>query len=175
MRRDRHADREVLRGPAKSLPRSSPPQNSSSSVGVTPAPQLRAVLAEARQQQVLGAHCAGDPDRTASWPKRRGEGAEPAGALQCHGLGVEPPGQHHASIERDQFGAVARKIGQRAHRIALGVEKAAVADLKPGHRGRQRRSRRLRNRRSFLGCFGQRHCTSNGISRLSETALSDMW
>ena len=32
-----------------------------------------------------------------------------------------------------------------------------------------------RDVRSFLGCFGQRHCTPNGISRLSETALSDMW
>jgi len=133
------------------------------------------MLAEARQQYVLGPHRAGDSDRHRFLPQRRGKGAEPAGALQRHRLGVEAARQHHRAVERDQHGAVMGEIGQGAHRIAFGIEKAAVAYLEPRDGGRQRRPSRPGNCGKFLGRFKRRHCTPNGSSRLVEAALSDMW
>ena len=94
------------------------------------------MLAEARQQHVLAPHCAGNPDRHGFLAQGRREGAEASGALQCHRLGVEAPRQHHRAVERDELRAVAGKIGQRAHRMAFGIEKAAVADLEPRDRRR---------------------------------------
>jgi hypothetical protein len=135
--------------------------------GADAAPQLRAMLAEARQQQILGPHGACDPDGDRLLAERRGKGAEPPGSLQRHRLGVETPRQHHPAVERDQLVAVPGKIGQRSNRASLRVEKAAVADLEPRHRGRQRRSRRVSDLRPLLGCIGERHCTPNGITLLS--------
>jgi hypothetical protein len=95
--------------------------------------------------------------------------------LQCHRLCVEAPRQHHRAVERDHLGAVAGKIGQRAHRIAFGVEKAAVTDLESRDRGQQRRPSRLGNRRQFSGGFKRWHRTPTDMLRLFEAALSDMW
>ena len=174
-RADRHADREILArsGEIAAALVAAPEQEQLDRADA--APQLRAMLAVARQQHVLGPHRAGDADRHRLLAERRGEGAEPAGALQRHRLGVEAPRQHHRAIERDQLGAVAGKIRQRPHRIALGIEKPAVADLEPRHRGRQRRPFRLGYGRRSSVVSPQRHCTPIGYIATVEAALSDMW
>src|SRR5215472_10657249 len=111
------------------------------------APELRAVLAEAWQQHVFRAHCAGDADRDRLLPQGRGKSTEPAGALQRHRLRIEASRQYHRPIEGDQLRAVRGEIGQRAHRVALGIEKAAVADLKLSDGGRDLAAPRFDNRR----------------------------
>jgi len=158
----RHANRKILARPGKIAAALVAAPEQQKLDRADPAPQLSAVLAEARQQYVLAQHCTGNPDGHGFLAQGRRESAEASGALQCHRLGVEAPRQHHCAVERDQLGAVAREIGQRAHRIAFGVEKAAVADLEPHDRGRQRRPSRLGNCGKFLGGCKRRHCTPNG-------------
>src|SRR5215471_9843305 len=175
VRPDRHADREILASLGEiAAPLVAAPEKEELDRADT-APQLRAVLAEARQQQIFRPHRTGDADRHGLLAERRGEGTEPSGALQRHRFGIEAPRQYHRAVERDELRPVAGEIRQWAHRVALGVEKTAVADLEPRDGGRDRRSPRLGNRGELFGCFGRGHHTPSGISELSQTALFDMW
>ena len=128
---DRHADREILArlGKVAAALVAAPEQEQLDQAD--PAPQLRAVLAKARQKHILLAHRSGDPDGYRLLAQCRGKSAEPTGPLQRDRLCIEGARQHHRPIERRQLGAIGSEIGQRAHRIAFGVEKPAVADLEP--------------------------------------------
>jgi hypothetical protein len=142
---DRNADREILARLGEiAAPLVAAPEQQQLD-RADPAPQLSAVLAKARQQHILGLHRARDPDGDCFLAQCRSKGAETSGALQRHRLGIEAPRQHHRPVERNQLGPIAGKIGQWAHRIPFGVEKAAIADFEPSYRGRQRRPSRLGN------------------------------
>jgi hypothetical protein len=80
------------------------------------APELRPMLAKARQQHILAAHGAGDADRHRLLTERGSVGAKTAGALERDCLGVESPGAHHAAIKPRQLGRVLRNFWQRARR-----------------------------------------------------------
>ena len=132
---DRHADRKILARLGKIAAPLVPAPKEEELDHADSAPQLSAVLAEARQKHVVLAHRRGDPDSHRLLTQCRGKGAEPARSLQGHRLGIKGARQHHRPVERRQLGAVGGKIGQRANCIALGVEKPAVADLEPRDRG----------------------------------------
>ena len=69
-------------------------------------------------------------------PALRASSVKPASALKGDRLGVKPPRQDHPAVEGHQFARVARKIGQRAYRIAFRVQVSAIAYLEAGNRGR---------------------------------------
>src|SRR5262249_54868122 len=173
VRSDRHADREILARLGKvAAPLVATPEQKQFE-RADAAPQLRAMLAEARQQYVFRLHRAGDADRHRLLTQCRGEGAEPSGTLQRHRFGIKASREYHRAVERDELSPVMRETGQRAHRGALGVEKTAIADLEPRDGGGDRRSPRFGNLAELFGCFGWWHFTLNGIASLSQTARSD--
>ena len=98
---DRYADRKILARLGKiAAPLVAAPEKEELDQA-DPAPQLGAVLAEARQKHVLLPHRAGDPDGHRLLTQRRGKGAEPAGPLKGDRLGIEAASQHHRPVEGD--------------------------------------------------------------------------
>src|SRR4029077_15832381 len=95
---DRHADRKVLAryGKIAAALVAAPEQEELDQAD--PAPQLRAVLAKARQEHVLLAHRAGDPDGHRLLTQRRGKGAQPTRSLQGDCLGIKGARQYHSAV-----------------------------------------------------------------------------
>ncbi|MCY1453668.1 hypothetical protein D9M71_706780 [compost metagenome] len=62
-----------------------------------------------------------------------GEGAELAGALQCHGLGVEHPGGQHLPEHRQQRTGIAQRLGEViAYQFAVGIQVLQIFNLELG-------------------------------------------
>src|ERR1051326_5515815 len=96
------------------------------------APELRAVLAKAREQHIGWAHRGCYPNRHPLLPERGGIGAEPAGTLQGNGLGIEGPRQDHGTIEGNKFGWILGKRWQWCHRLARRAQVPARLDAELG-------------------------------------------
>jgi hypothetical protein len=91
--------------------------------------ELCAVLAEARQQNVLVVHGVCEAHTHALLAETRRVRAEPSGALERDGFLIERPGQHHRSIELDERFAIRGECRQIRERLAVGVEAAVELDL----------------------------------------------
>ena len=138
LRSDRHADRKVLARAREARATLVPAPVAERFHERDAAPKLRAELAKRRQQHILGPHRGTDPDHHGLLAERGGERAQPAGALQAHGLGIERPGEDHPPIEPHQLGPAlgeGRKLArERAVRTNdLGAGNGEARDR--SHRG----------------------------------------
>ena len=98
-----------------------------------PAPEQRAVIPVRGKQDVFVAHGTGNADRDRFLPERNRVGAEPARALQRHGLQVEGAREHHATIKREQEIGIGGKLRQWPRQRCIGREIGAAADRKLGN------------------------------------------
>ena len=152
MGHDRNADRKVLAWPgviAAALVAAPVEQQLDHADA---AQELGSLLAERWQQEVLRPHGRAEADHHRLLAKRRGEGAEPPGALQRDRLGVEGSGHNHGPIQPDQRFAVLRKLRQVAKRPPLRVEVAGACDRESddlNHRADFPGDRMLRRRHSI--------------------------
>ena len=121
------------RGPLKSLPLVASPIEEKLQRRHA-APELGAVLAEARQQHVLGTHGAGRSDGDGLLSQRGSVSTEAPGALEGDRLGVEAAGADQGAIQREQRAGIGGPGRQRRHLPSLRIEAAAVPDFEPRHR-----------------------------------------
>jgi len=115
------------------------------------AAELRAVLAIAGREAILGTQRRADADVHGLVAQRRGVGAELAGALQRHGLGIEHAHEQHLLVQRKQLRVVLgqRRRGDAGAQLAFGIKKLQMLDLETctgGHGGISRYWTRLGRR-----------------------------
>ena len=138
MSTDRHADREVLaRAGEVVAPLVAAPIEEQLDRCHAP-DELRTLLAERRDEHVLGPHGRTDPDRHGLLTERRGERSESSGALQRHRLGVEGTGHPHGPVQLDQRVGISSEVGELVARRAVGVDVGGAADDERCNVGRDR-------------------------------------
>ncbi len=104
-------------------------------VHVDAAPEFGADLTVYGEQYVIGLHGSADADVRGFVSKARRIGAELAGALQVHRLGIEGARAHHHAIELQQQCVVLRELRQWSDEFSVLVETGAVRDLEPRRHG----------------------------------------
>jgi hypothetical protein len=94
------------------------------------APDQRSVVPVGRQQDILCAHRARNPDRDRLLTERDRIGAEPASALQRHRLEVEGARLNHGAVERNEQRGVSSESRQRPCDRAIWREvEAATGEI----------------------------------------------